>query len=42
MIDWNAIRMDYVCGNESQRTLADKYNVSVSQIGERVAREGWL
>ena len=42
MIDWNAIRMDYVCGNASQRMLATKYNLSLSQIGERAAKEGWL
>lgn len=41
MVDWNAIRAEYIGGGISQRKLAEKYGVSNSTLAGIAAREGW-
>lgn len=40
-IDWNALRIEYISGDISQRKLAEKYNVSADVLMQRANREGW-
>lgn len=42
MIDWVAIRAEYVSTPCSQRDLAQKYGVSKSRISARAKLEGWV
>lgn len=40
-VDWMAIRMDYINGGGSYRTLAEKYGVYLSVLGKKATAEGW-
>lgn len=42
VIDWNAIRAEYIGGGTSQRKLAEKYGIAYFRIKERCAAEGWV
>lgn len=39
--NWEAIREEYILGNMSQKTLAEKHGVSYGQLKRRAAAEGW-
>ena len=39
--DWNAIKAEYICGNSSQRELAEKYGVSPAYLMKRANKEHW-
>ena len=39
--DWDAIRMEYIQGDMSQRALAATHEASLSYLSERARREGW-
>lgn len=39
---WGRIRTEYVTGSLSQRKLADKHGVSLSELGRRCKQEGWV
>lgn len=41
MIDWPAIRAEYVGGNASTRELAQKHGVSYSTLQKRCRADGW-
>lgn len=41
MIDWNAIRAEYIGGGISQRKLAAKHKVSVDALLKRANKEHW-
>lgn len=41
IVDWNAIRAEYIGGNISQRKLAAKYNLSPDALMQKANREGW-
>ena len=40
--DWLNIKNDYINGNGSYRTLAEKYGVNKDTIGKRAKAEGWI
>lgn len=40
-IDWNAIRLEYIGGKASYRSLAEKYGVSKDMIARRAKNEKW-
>lgn len=42
MVDWNAIKTEYITTNTSYRKLSDKYNVSFNTLQCRAKREGWV
>ena len=42
MIDWQAIKTEYITTNTSYRKLADKYGVSRVQIGNVGKDENWV
>lgn len=42
MIDWSAIKTEYITTNISYRKLAEKYGVGVSRLGERASDEKWV
>ncbi|MBQ3505126.1 MAG: hypothetical protein IJA75_10555 [Oscillospiraceae bacterium] len=42
MADWQAIKTEYITGNISYRTLAEKYGVSCVQISRVGKAEGWV
>jgi len=42
MIDWEAIRAEYIAGGVSQRDLAAEHDVSASAIRDRCKAEGWV
>lgn len=42
MIDWQAIKTEYITTNTSYRKLAEKYDVSYVQIGNVGKQEGWV
>ena len=42
MVDWNAIKTEYITTDTSYRVLAEKYNVSRVQIGNVGKKEGWV
>lgn len=42
MADWQAIKTEYITGNTSYRTLAEKYGVSCVQISRVGKAEGWV
>lgn len=42
MIDWQAIKTEYITTNTSYRKLAEKYSVSYVQIGNVGKQEGWV
>jgi 3-methyladenine DNA glycosylase AlkD len=39
--DWNAIRTEYICGDSSQRKLAEKYGVSEAYLMKKAHQEHW-
>ena len=41
-MDWEQIRTDYITGDDSYRQLAEKYGVSLSDVGSHGAQEGWV
>ena len=41
-IDWLAIKNEYITGDASYQTLADKYLVSKTAIGNRAKSEKWV
>ena len=41
IVDWNAIKAEYIAGGTSYRKLAEKYGVSKSTLMKVAAREGW-
>lgn len=41
VIDWEAIRAEYIGGKISQRKLADKHGVSADVLMQKANREGW-
>ncbi len=42
MIDWQAIKTEYITTNTSYRKLADKHGVSYQAICHRSKDEGWI
>ena len=42
MVDWNAIKTEYVTTNTSYRRLSDKYDVSFNTLQCRAKRECWV
>ena len=42
MVDWLAIKTEYITTNTSYRKLAQKYNVSYQAICHRSKDEGWI
>ena len=42
MIDWQAIKTEYITTSTSYRKLADKYGVSYQAICHRSKEEGWI
>lgn len=41
-VDFEAIKKEYIGGNESLRELADKYGISRNAIAHRSKKEGWV
>ena len=41
-MDWNKIKTEYVTTDTSYRKLAQKYNVTATQIANHAGREGWV
>lgn len=41
MADWRKIKTEYITGDVSLRALAEKSDVSFSQLGKRAAAEKW-
>lgn len=41
MIDWTAIKAEYITGTISYRKLADNWGVSFRTLSDRALREGW-
>lgn len=41
MIDWQAIKTEYITTNTSYRKLAEKYGISYNAIGNRARKENW-
>lgn len=41
MTDWNKIKIEYVTTDITIRSLAEKYNVHYSTIGQRASKEKW-
>ena len=39
--DWNAIRAEYICGNISQRKLAERHGVSADVLMQKANKEHW-
>ena len=42
MVDWQAIKTEYITTNTSYRKLAEKYGVSRGQLSEVGGREKWV
>lgn len=42
MIDWDAIKLEYITTNTSYRRLGEKYDMSHKKISERGKREDWV
>ena len=42
MVDWNAIKTEYITTNTSYRKLSDKYNIPFNTVQCRGKREGWV
>lgn len=42
MIDWEAVKKEYISGGVSYRKLCDKYNVPLSTLRRRSAKEHWV
>lgn len=41
-MDWNIIKAEYIAGGTSYRTLAKKYNVSLTTLQRVAKRENWI
>lgn len=41
IVDWNAIKAEYIAGGTSYRKLAEKYGVSESTLKKKAAKECW-
>ena len=41
-MDWNVIKSEYIAGGTSYRTLAKKYNVSLTTLQRTAKRENWI
>lgn len=41
-IDFEAIKKEYVSGNDSLRELAEKYGITYSSIANRSKKDGWV
>lgn len=41
MIDWNAIKTEYIVTDQSYRTLSKKYKVGFSRLSQIAAEEKW-
>ena len=41
IVDWNAIKAEYIAGGTSYRKLAEKYGVSESWLRQRGSKEKW-
>lgn len=42
MVDWQAIKTEYIAGGTSYRKLAQKYGVSKTTLTKTAIREGWV
>lgn len=42
MVDWAAIKTEYITTQTSYRALAEKYGVNRSTVGQRAKEEGWV
>ena len=42
MVDWNAIKTEYITTNTSYRKLSDKYNIPFNTLQCRGKREDWV
>ena len=40
--DWEKIKTDYITGKMSQRELAEKYEVPLSNLKRRAVKEDWV
>lgn len=41
LTDWEAIKTEYITGQESHREIAKRYGVGASTLSARSSREGW-
>ena len=41
-MDWNVIKAEYIAGGTSYRTLAKKYNVSITTLTRLAIKEKWV
>ena len=42
MVDWSAVKTEYVTGESSYRELAKKYGVSLRTMADRAKKENWV
>lgn len=42
MVDWSAIKTEYVTGKSSYRELAKKHSISLRTIADRAKKEDWV
>ena len=42
MVDWQAIKTEYITTETSYRKLAQKYGVNTTNIAKKASREGWV
>jgi len=42
LVDWNAIKTEYITTNTSYRKLSDKYNIPLNTLQCRAKREKWV
>ena len=40
-VDWLSIKTEYIAGNGSYASLAEKYGVHKSTIANKAGKEGW-
>lgn len=42
MVDWSAIKTEYITGHTSYRKLAEKYGIHYKVVSDRGGAEGWV
>lgn len=42
IVDWNAIKAEYIAGGTSYRKLAEKYGVNRNEVADRGKAENWV
>jgi len=41
IVDWNAIKAEYIAGGTTYKKLAEKYGISESWLRQRASKENW-